>query len=233
MTLLRFADTPIDQGLKVLACLLLSVSLLAAAPAAKPKPRKLKPDAPEAVRVWWDAQPKLRETKKKQLRETMKQLQAETAAIRRAHVRQGPDLVVTRNGDKEYIFGSSASKKAALDKRLKEAREAKELLDGMENRVVYTEPEFKDDIKVGLISTLHSFRMKQVSDETNAIISVKDVDIWFKGLPTKNFADDTNYTLDEPIPYFITGTKSYATVTGAKRTILLAEPFKIEDYLTR
>jgi hypothetical protein len=82
-----------------------------------------------------------------------------------------------------------------------------------------------DNLKVGDIGRPeYGFNVNQIVDESNVIVKyVGETDLWLKGFDTKDLTDDSRINSVDCVR--ITGTKKYTTVTGASRTILLAEPF--------
>ena len=64
-------------------------------------------------------------------------------------------------------------------------------------------------------------RVDQVVSKTECIGTWYGDSFYFRGLNTSGLADGTTYTLTGP--FVATGTESYTTVLGAKRTLLLFE----------
>lgn len=67
-----------------------------------------------------------------------------------------------------------------------------------------------------------SFKVSQIIDEKNAILSREDEAFWVV-MPTTGLVDDNTVKLTGPME--VAGTKKYTTVTGAGRTVLLLQRF--------
>lgn len=73
-----------------------------------------------------------------------------------------------------------------------------------------------------------SLYVVQVIDKTNAVVassSRSDDDFWLTGFDTSTWADDRNANVEAIIVH--TGTKSFATTDGAKRTLPLWQPLDL------
>jgi len=95
---------------------------------------------------------------------------------------------------------------------------------------------FVDDLKVGEIgeiayspgtlgpTDLHkvAFHVAEVVDRTDILGSMFNQDIWITGIRTTGIVDDREIELNGI--FFVRGTKTYPTNSGAQRTVLLMEP---------
>lgn len=71
-------------------------------------------------------------------------------------------------------------------------------------------------------------RVAQVIDPKNAVIEYSDSTLWLSGFNTSGWTDDTSRSITSPVE--ITGTKSYTTVLGGQKTVLMVEPFTPPEY---
>ncbi len=62
-----------------------------------------------------------------------------------------------------------------------------------------------------------AFKVVSVIDKTNVVLSLGKYVFWLEGFPTDNLTDGDSIRVLDPIKF--TKTKSYTTVTGAKKTV--------------
>lgn len=86
-------------------------------------------------------------------------------------------------------------------------------------------PSLALDRKPDMVGGLSGFKVQQVIDGHNCIISVEGrqrVTMWLTNFPTKNFEDGATYT--SPSVFFVKGSRTYETVVGGSKTLFEIEP---------
>lgn len=73
-------------------------------------------------------------------------------------------------------------------------------------------------------------RIKQIVDETNLIVEAGAHDYWIQGMSTKGLADGNRFRLAGA--WHVNGSKTYETVLGGSKTVLVLEIFNEDDALT-
>jgi hypothetical protein len=183
--------------------------------AARPAQPQLRDDAPDSVKMLWTNREKARA---EQLKKLTAALPKQQAAVR----------AETRKEDK-------ALQQSKLDKLRAEINETRTTL------LVIPKME---DIKVGQIGYLMCDIEQVISDSSvrveGHVLNIYDrwdnyvlseptgPDLLVSGYSTEGVTDHNHSAV---MTLIITGTTSYETALGAKRTIFKAERFKIEDYL--
>lgn len=235
-------------GRAMLAILL--IALVAAGPASQPARRKLKSDTPEAVRKTWESS----ESRKAKLiadaKATVAKERKRLGLIQSGKVDtklRGVELEPTRDaGLFKFTFPSAKEKQdhiigqkaeiASVEAALKEAESAE---------FVPEVATLQEDLHQDFIGKVRSAKVRQVVDDKSAIVSMvynvgsytstgrqtfeqREVDLYLEGIDMAGIADGQGVGIGL---IWIKGTKRYATAGGSSRTILRAEPIRIDDYL--
>lgn len=150
---------------------------------------------------------------------------------------------VSRSTKKKEAFSTKAAKDRDLES-LAEQLEKAELAVAQEHqkaltlqtKAYLTAPAMKRPEK-GRFGSING-SIIQIVDDKNMIVRCEWVDstksgfpkesatIWVRGFSTKNFADEQQVRIASP--FQITGTTKYDSVSGASRTLFVAEPLDVE-----
>lgn len=243
------------MGFRSLAVVVLGCSLLAAGPATQPAAAKwrVKAGAPPEVAAFFKSAKaqsgKLLRDCRADIDLLEDELKAKQAGAISRSQREDEQTDVKRNGDRWWRFKSADAKRASIeDTKRKIARaEAKlaELTSGppTAESAGRLEPEA---FKAGAIGVIGGLKVVQVVDGSNCLAEARwsgatqlapgrfqpwDVhkDLWLTGYLTAGLADGDS--IKEPILVHVSGTKQFGTAIGGTRTVLLARPFKVEDWI--
>lgn len=139
---------------------------------------------------------------------------------------EGRSAITGRQITRQGRFATQAEK----DEALKRARASQPDLFGRKKLIEDCSIHFAPviaDLKVSAIGRLvgsgKSVRIIQIVGPDEAITQIKDAWVLLSGFSTTDLVDDKEVLLPHVIE--VTGTYSYTTVFGAKRTILKAAPF--------
>ena len=242
---------------------LLVLSLVAASPTTKPtkeKPKKLRDDAPAAVKQAVNRTQTNRADIIKKRSEWLKSRIEVLSDIRSGVVKAGASNVRTVKGRNVYTFPSVEEKQRMVREAQKIADTAKARVEESRTALIVFEQPDPEDVKIGFIGELGQARVRQVVDARNMIVtlltSTTAPDFSRRGgtasegsLNRTAFVSEpriveidiwlTNYNtaelsddmkLEANPNIWINGTRQFKSVSGL-RTIPMAEPFDIVKYL--
>jgi hypothetical protein len=221
---------------------LTAAALLITSAAAHAVNYRLKPDAPEAVRVWWEAQPALKAERKVQLAAKI-----EAQSLRIGDMRSGqitvkpPPATLGANGRAKYTFPSVAARTAMVNDAVARVRVMKQELAGVDSDLIYPREKL---FSVGVIAELRVFRVRRIIDDTSMIARVAaftksdpfawpdEGDVWLKGIASegRKVGELDAYLMKPQVPMWSTETIG-AEYDGKSVRVPLVVPFDAKQFL--
>ena len=124
-------------------------------------------------------------------------------------------------------FANDEIKKKQVADAEADLEEMNQRLQRLESRSELVMPELPRKLQVGAVGVLEHRHGNsvQVIDATNMLVEIPLTEerVWISGVSTAGIADDKGVEL--PQVFEVTGTTSYQTALGAKRTVLMLERF--------
>lgn len=132
-----------------------------------------------------------------------------------------------------FAYGSIAAKKKFVEEMGKEQVEFEEMLGKLQDREVFAWPNLPARMSVGDFGLPRDgmVGIRQVVDESNVLAHLpehSDRWFWIERIDTENMVDERLYRCD--IPLEVVRTKTYETVAGGTKTVLVLAPIDREPY---
>lgn len=208
------------------------LSLLAAAP-AKLEP-KLKPDAPEAVRAFWEKRGEYKAAHIVALTERLKELRKKMAKAGsgknpRARTRDEADFGGYGFRETKAEVGAEIRQTTADIAAVKAARYVIPYLTATKSGMVGKVIKIEIDQIVDGQNALVTIQMPEKPDNARYLTLEKE-DVWLSGINTEGLSD-AKMIEGKGLTVYVAGSKQYPTALGSTRTVPHLVVFEMGDFL--
>jgi hypothetical protein len=240
----------------VIAAFVLIVPLLGF---AKDLPEKyvLKPDAPEKVKLLWEACKQERKEQYALLKSGVKKMEQNYRHASDGRIEPNIRGISYSPSSGKYLFPSQKVKDDELASLMKSGKALVARFERLKSgdEIVYPyiadysdKDSFNGKMKVGNIGRSGIVRIENVVNGTTLIVKISGITyvpnrtvggsytvyylddvVWFSGFDTAGLVD--NSVLESPPLFEVVGTHTYATAIGSQKTIFEIKPFDIMPYL--
>jgi hypothetical protein len=203
-----------------------AAELMSVPKGSKPK-LALKPDAPAAVKEWYNNLPVLKSQEVADLRKL--------AADQKIHLDSLVKTPVNNVSAGPNSMGATRADPVQLAQRERLIVEQRNLVGDLLRlaKRVEADPVYLYigvlTPEVGTLGMMPQFQVFQVHGDDEMIVKFHDQHFWIKGIETRGMVDESSYEHDGFL--MVTGTKKYTALLGNARTIYAAEPCKLSDHL--
>jgi len=210
---------------------------------------RLKEDAPDSVRVWFAMQPAYRQAAANALQKRLADAEARVAKLER-DLDEAENRPIPYKKRSSTLPGGVSASRSVRD--MDAVRQRKRDIAQIQQRLIAADQEVANlanavreferqtdwlhipavsssELAVGMMGQSAAMRVSQVLGDTEALCEIAGQTVWVTGFDFSNVVDGERLAYDGIV--HVSGIRSYTTVLGASRKVLVVEPIPLYDYL--